>query len=1067
MQNHNFDESGVRELLMDIFTTRLDMAVVKCRMDNTLSFIYGNDTFYSYTGYTDDEFRSVFHGSFMESVVTTDRLDFKQKIRKAVKQKSVIADELRIKRKDGKSVYVALKAEIGCDSAGVETFVAVLNDIGRQREMATQLRLQRMRYHVLQKITNEPVFEYDDLSDTMIITDNRSGEDDRIIHNYRSELKNSGYIHPDDVDQYIAEFDASLNQDTLSVHEFRTNLFSSSYLWYRAVYTNIYDEDSGMVKLIGKMENINEAKVHQLELLRQSMYDPMTRLYNRVTIKNQIEKKLHDDSDGVHALMIVDIDNFKMVNDNLGHLFGDTVLINFAEELRKIYSHGELLGRIGGDEFMVFVPDADKSQLDSMAEQTCRIFDRVYSGNLNEINVSTSVGISMFPSDGRKYQELFRCSDRALYYSKQQGKSQYHFYSDEFEDVLASSDENLMNHYKMENSREQRNNDEVRDMIEFAFHILTETRDIFSGVGMVLESLAKRLQLSGVMLLEERASDDNIESTFTWNSDRNWKSDKPAVTVDYREWLQLINALKNSPQLTSTTEEFQEYAPNVYRYLRDTEAGLAVLDGTAEGDEVPFIVVLTDKRSDRTFDSDEYNMIHVIVKIVASYLNQLRTNERVNKKIDRLTNYDAITGRYRLGKFKTELRKQLDRRMKEISGKIRYVIFYMDIDGFRSINDIYGYSVGDQILYELSQIIKKRDNYVMGCRDYSDHFISLAYFNEKDDIKTWVKSLEQDFTVSQQRFLRHSNQLITGAYVVDDVNMNVSQMIDNANLARKMVKEKHTETFGLYDDKLQSFVYKNQQIESNMEDALLHGEFKVFLQAKYDLKTEKIAAAEALTRWQQPDENYMFPDDFIPVFEKNGFITQVDFYVLEVVLKKLKERILEHQPNVSISINQSRYLLHDDHYVERIQHLIEKYDIPPQLLEFELTESLFFEDSQALIDIMHRLKQLGVTVSIDDFGSGFSSLNILKDVPADIIKIDKEFLNKKDQEKEGEIIIAKTIELARELHKKVVCEGVETQEQADFLKSVGCDMVQGYLYARPVPMDDFYAKLDSQPESDG
>ena len=224
----------------------------------------------------------------------------------------------------------------------------------------------------------------------------------------------------------------------------------------------------------------------------------------------------------------------------------------------------------------------------------------------------------------------------------------------------------------------------------------------------------------------------------------------------------------------------------------------------------------------------------------------------------------------------------------------------------------------------------------------------------------------------------------------------------------------------------------------------------------------RIVSAEALTRWQKTEDQVMYPNDFIPVFEKNGFITQVDFYVLEVVCKVLNERIREHQTFVNISINQSRYLLQDEHYVEKINHILECYNIPPELMEFELTESMFFEDSEMMIKIMHRLKQLGLNVSIDDFGSGYSSLNVLKDVPADVIKMDKEFLNATDGNLESEVIIRKTVEMAKELHKKVVCEGVETKEQADFLKQIGCDMVQGFLYAKPLPMEEFFALLDRE-----
>ena len=1058
LQNFFHLQEDAKQLIFNMLYEKADVGVLKCKTDHALSMIFANPFFYRLLEYSASEFEQNYHNSFIECVCNIDRLDFRQKLRRALEQKEDINVTIRLKQKNGKLLRVALNGKM-INTKEEDYMICLLKDVQHVYDVESELKMQSERYHVLKTLTNEPVIEYDDLSDTMTILHNDGTDKVTMIHNYRSELCKHGYIHEEDMESYLKEFQESLNKKAYSSHEFRTNLFDEDYVWYRAVYTSILDDNTGMVKLIGKMQNINQDKMRKQELKKQSMYDDMTKLYNRAAVEKKIEQSILENPDGTHALMIVDIDNFKMVNDNLGHLFGDTVLINFSAELKKIYNTKEIVGRIGGDEFVVFIPNVSKQKLIEQLDNTCKIFDYVYSGNLNEINVSTSVGISFYPSDATSYGSLFPLADRALYYSKQKGKNQYNFYSSHFDEVLAASDTDLTNHYIME-TREKHNNNRTRDLIEFAFHILTETKDIRSGIGLVLESLFKKLSITSALFFEEVDADGKVPLSYFWNVKQGMIKEKKTVTMEIKQWGIIEQILQNNGQLQS--DEFLEFSSceSLYQYFLEEHTQVVFCDGIFEEEELMCCLILTDQKEGREFNADEKNMIRVTLKIVSSYLSQLRINQRVKKKIDRLTNYDIVTGRYRFDKFKDMLRMLLDELDK--TSMTQYALLYTDISNFKRINSIYGYSVGDQVLYEISEIIRKRKEYVMGCRNFADKLITLVQLQKREDCPAFLDELENEFHATQKHFLRHTVQLNTGVYFIEDVGMNVSQMIDNANLARKHVKEKVNKSYEFFDADMAHLMYKNQQIESTMEEALHQGQFKVFLQPKYDLSTGKIVSAEALTRWQKTDEMIMYPNDFIPVFEKNGFITQVDFYVLEVVCRMLNERIREHQAYVNISINQSRYLLQDEHYVEKINHILETYNIPPELMEFELTESMFLEDSEAMIKIMHQLKQLGLNVSIDDFGSGYSSLNILKDVPADVIKMDKEFLNATSGNMESEVIIQKTVEMAKELHKKVVCEGVETEEQADFLKKIGCDMVQGFLYAKPLPMEEFFALLDRE-----
>ena len=291
-------------------------------------------------------------------------------------------------------------------------------------------------------------------------------------------------------------------------------------------------------------------------------------------------------------------------------------------------------------------------------------------------------------------------------------------------------------------------------------------------------------------------------------------------------------------------------------------------------------------------------------------------------------------------------------------------------------------------------------------------------------------------------------------------------IIDNANIARKLVKNSSMSMCEFYDEKMEREIMKEQMILGCMETALKEREFKVFLQPKISLKTGEIIGAEALVRWIRKDGTLLPPNDFIPLFEKNGFIVRLDFYIYEEVFRILKRWKIEGKPLVPISVNVSRVHLYQTDFIDKVMQLIEQYEIEPKLVEFELTESIFLDNTVNAISIMKELQNRGFCVSIDDFGAGYSSLNLLKDMRTDVLKLDKEFFRAGDMKKEEKIIVSSIISMAKQLNMKVLSEGVETQKQSDFLKKVNCDMAQGYLYAKPLPVPDFEVMLLSYEQAE-
>jgi EAL domain-containing protein (putative c-di-GMP-specific phosphodiesterase class I) len=278
--------------------------------------------------------------------------------------------------------------------------------------------------------------------------------------------------------------------------------------------------------------------------------------------------------------------------------------------------------------------------------------------------------------------------------------------------------------------------------------------------------------------------------------------------------------------------------------------------------------------------------------------------------------------------------------------------------------------------------------------------------------------------------------------------------VGKADIAHKTLGDIHNSSYVFYDEKIEKEFLRKKKLESTMASSLERGDFFVHLQPKIDLASGRIIGTEALARWQHPTEGLIMPDHFISLFESNGFILELDFFIYEKVCQLIRKWIDAGETVMPVSVNVSRAHLANPQFGEQLKALIRKYEIPPGLLELELTESILFDSREA--DLMIRdLKKLGFSILIDDFGSGFSSLNLLKDLTVDILKLDKEFFRKGSMEEKDKIIVDGIIRIANDLNLKILSEGVENQEQVDFLVASGCHMAQGYYFAKPMPVNVF------------
>ena len=433
--------------------------------------------------------------------------------------------------------------------------------------------------------------------------------------------------------------------------------------------------------------------------------------------------------------------------------------------------------------------------------------------------------------------------------------------------------------------------------------------------------------------------------------------------------------------------------------------------------------------------------VFIIVKIRRIELNreQHRSHDAVYK--------DSLTGLYNKKGFESITREHLLNLPEE---RICALVSF-EVVSFRSYNALYGFEEGDELLKTIADIVRQfmKENDVAG-RLYADHFVWFINGVTNEEI---YETFRNAVRVSKDCGLPFF--LCGGIYIIDDRQMPVSKMVDNASIAKDTIKYQFSTGIAIYNDSMLECQLEDAELIGSMMRGLENGEFVDYYQPKYNMNNDSITGAEALVRWKKPDGEIIMPGRFIELFEKNGFIRRLDFYMFERVCLMLQNAIINDNPVIPVSVNFSRVHLYDYRFPQRLHNIANKYGVDPKYIEIELTESAFLMEGEVLGQVVDKLHEYGFSVAIDDFGSGFSSLNMLKDVEVDTLKIDMKFLDGFERGGKVGTVVTSVIRMAKWLGIPVVAEGVETKEQIDFLRTLGCDMVQGYYYFRPVPRDDY------------
>lgn len=415
---------------------------------------------------------------------------------------------------------------------------------------------------------------------------------------------------------------------------------------------------------------------------------------------------------------------------------------------------------------------------------------------------------------------------------------------------------------------------------------------------------------------------------------------------------------------------------------------------------------------------------------------------KLNEQYDKLTGlYDGVT-----------FCRMVKNAVAEDNEK-KYALILFDIEKFKIVNELYGFDFADEVLefiaFNMRNIFKETGAVI--CHFMSDFFGIFTEYDSEEDLIEMVKQISSKTSL----YKNIPVSLSFGIHKIRDRSLSPRLICDYANMAKKTVKGNRIVNYAFYTEKIKNRILEDKYIENEMEYALKNGQFSMYLQPKYNISTSEIIGAEALVRWVHPKKGLIMPDKFIPLFEKNGFIVNLDKYIWEQACIEIRKWIDSGQTPVPISVNVSRVNVGNPKLIEILDSLIEKYKIDKKYLELEITETVYYDDQNHLIETLNQLKKADYTLLMDDFGSGFSSLNMLKNTPFDILKIDRNFLNETMVTDKGKKIILHTISLSNDIGINTVAEGVETKEQAEYLLECGCNVAQGYYYSKPVELNVF------------
>lgn len=920
----------------------------------------------------------------------------------------------------------------------------------QMKKLATVLKNSRIR-----------IFEYLVDEDTLVVYDDTFHIEKKIA-GYMDYIDDKSKIHPEDREK-VKQLYKEAKEEPVEIREFgKDGTIKRTVL----ELTKMKNED-GKLTLVGSAKDITEQREHEKKLKEWASKDSLTGLYNQAYGKRYINEYLNQKNPfDACGMIILDIDYFKSVNDNYGHLLGDEVLIHLSALLKEMFGDNDnILMRAGGDEFVIFVKTVSNIELVGM---NIELMQRIRKLRFDKIDhtITCSAGCCYLPENvsGYTYDQLFENADIALYKAKERGKNRY-VYCDSLQHFSTM----------LSDQEEQEEELEARyfqnDIVATAFEIFEKTNNFEVAIHLLLKVIGVRLGLDRITVVQTDIKDKEVYSDYQWTKEGIPRVLKSVGHFDKDDFLTLFNHYDENGVIVLQHDHMEEYSKEATDLLMQGEAKTAVYVAMyCEGRYTGAISYVVCKEK-RNWSKEMLKQLSEVTKIIAAHFTKNEVMNHIYQGAITRMEHDTLTGLISFGRFHEEVERVI------LANKTsNYMMMYTDFENFKYFNYKYGYTVGDQLLKDFcSSIISNAEDKhnLYFTRVVSDQFLMFRPAScTKEEYRKIIEETEkinEEFMLQQkERFPKSNVTLRTGIYYVTPECMSASYAIDAANYARQKVDqdgEKGSVRF--YNDEMQKCRALENEIVNEMKEAMEQKQFKVYFQPKYSIKDHEITGAEALIRWERDNGTVLSPDSFIPVYENNGKIIELDFYVFETVVKFIAQSLKAGRKQVPVSINASSLHASDPQTIDIYMNILKKYDVDPAMVEIELTETAVVSEYESVRELFDSFQLHGIKTAMDDFGSGYSILNTIVDIPVDVIKIDRGFITSCLETDRGIYFLKHLIDMIRNLGYQIICEGVETDQQIEVLKQIGCDEIQGYWYSRPLKMKDYEKLLQTEKISKG
>ncbi len=800
------------------------------------------------------------------------------------------------------------------------------------------------------------------------------------------------------------------------------------------------------------IRDITQERNRESLLEERAKRDSLTMLYNRFFGRELVNEYLKEkDPYATCGLMMIDIDYFKYANDTFGHLFGDQVLVELARLLERMFDSQDVIMRVGGDEFVVFLKDISHAALVKKTMWLIRsVRELPFGGNGYMLTCSVGVCFLRENTPGYNYDQLYENADWALYRAKENGRNCYVFC------------DNLQRFELSESGGMPKGNIDIRyllnDIISTAFEIFEKTSGFPVAMELLMQVIGYRFQLDRITVIRTDIQKKSTGRQYQWRSDF-----APAVletpgSFTKEDFLTLFRSYDEYQTTVLQCDNLEMYSPEGAALLMQGEAKTVLYAAMyCEGKYTGAIsyVVCREKRHWSTQNRKE---LGEVTKIISAHLARSQASEPSGGRTADWTDYDSLTGLLTYSRFREEAERLI---VGEYASS--YLMLYSDFIGFKYFNQKCGYSVGDQLLKEFGDfVLEKMEGGEDACfsRIVSDQFLMLVPNRKGVPAAEWIDGLNKEFERSLcGRFQDASVRVRTGVYVVEPGCAGASYAIDAANYARAQVSGNSVMSVRVYDRELQKKQRLENEIINGIDEAMEEERFLVYLQPKISLEDGKIVGAEALVRWRTKEGILLEPDAFVPLCETSGRIEKLDYYVFERVVQFLARNRELGREQVPISVNASILHASDPQAVQKYLEILDRYQVDPAYLEIELTETATVEEYESVRRWFHELRAAGLHTAMDDFGAGYSVLNFVVDIPVDTVKLDRAFIKSCTSGDRGGLFLKRLVGMIKSLGYHVICEGVETEEQSEALRAAGCEEGQGFLFYEPLPMEEYEKML--------